>query len=292
MVIDTKPRDIRAFGDALIQTQDLDPVYSAIWAARLDHRQLERLLLAYWCFYHLGFAAWVSEYEGDGFWQWMKIAAANEEGRGPRDLQGCVLSAERWPRGTERRHFRGTKCERAVYWFATRQGGSDNETFNQSPPEHWVRHLCNGPQPLTEKAVMEKVQKWPLCGPWIAFKAADMLERVYGAPIVFDRNIGLMYSEPAAGLKLLCQEPALMAADRTPETVYNRLLTYFSPRPAPPGHDRGCGPQEVETILCKWKSMLGGHYHVGKDIREVRHGLAGWGETAERMLRTCPVEVS
>ena len=70
--------DIRDFGDALIETQDLDPIYSAITGARLPKPQLYRLLLAYWCFYHLGAASWISEWEGKQFWDWMRSAAENK----------------------------------------------------------------------------------------------------------------------------------------------------------------------------------------------------------------------
>jgi hypothetical protein len=37
--------------------------------------------------------------------------------------------------------------------------------------------------------------------------------------------------------------------------------------------------------------MTGGHYHVGKDIHEQRAALAGWGETATRILAAYPPEV-
>jgi hypothetical protein len=31
--------------------------------------------------------------------------------------------------------------------------------------------------------------------------------------------------------------------------------------------------QEIETIFCKYKSYVKGHYHVGKDIHEIREAL-------------------
>jgi Alpha-glutamyl/putrescinyl thymine pyrophosphorylase clade 2 len=267
------PTDIRDFGDALIRTGDLDPVYIAIHGAQLKEPQVCRLLLAYWCFYHLGAAAWLSESQGPSYWHHMRTAAENNS-QGTPTLMG--LPSDRWPRGAERRHFRGQKCVQAVQWLSTHD------------PEAIVHHLVGQGH---DRGVMHVVQGWPMFGPWIAFKAADMLERVWGAPIKFDRNIGLMYDEPRRGLDMLATDPSLITTDRSPEGLYTNLLTYFSPRPAPPSGDRGCGPQEVETILCKWKSMRGGHYWVGKDIHEVRAGLGSWGETAQRMLAACPAEV-
>jgi hypothetical protein len=48
---------------------------------------------------------------------------------------------------------------------------------------------------------------------------------------------------------------------------------------------------EVETILCKAKSCWHRKYWIGKDIKEVRHGLEGWGETANLLLKHMPNEV-
>jgi hypothetical protein len=99
--------DIFKFGDALIRSRDLDPVYCALYGAQLSEPELS-LLLAYLAFYHLGFAAWLSEHEGVNYWQAMLVAAKNET---PSPLGG------RWPRSSERRHFRGVKCVNAVNWL-------------------------------------------------------------------------------------------------------------------------------------------------------------------------------
>jgi hypothetical protein len=254
--------DIREFGDALINTGDIDPIYIAMVEAKLPPSQLARALLAYWCFYNLGVSAWISEQED--YWHWMKVAAANNTS--PRDLG---LPSDRWPRGSERRHFRGTKCINAVEWLS------------RHDPRALVERLAGLE---TEHAIIARTNGWPMFGPWIGFKIADMMERVWGAPIRFSRNIGLMYDGPRAGLELLGATPSFIAQDRRPEALYGGLLNYFSSRKAPPTYDRACGPQEVETILCKWKSHRGGHYEQGKDTREMRHALQGWGPTAEKML--------
>jgi hypothetical protein len=255
--------NITAFGDALIETQDLDPVYVAIYRADLPGLQLCRLLLAYWCFYHLGVAAWLSEHRGSDYYTRMMEAATNIT---PSPVGG------RWPRMAERRHFRGAKCIQAVAYLAER-----------SPYDRvWGLTAFT-----TEEEIMREVRKWPMFGPWIAFKAADMLERCTTARVRFRPNIGLIYDEPRSALEIF----AAQHATRSPSESYNFLLGYFSTRKAPPKLDRRCGPQEVETILCKWKSHVSGHYEVGKDIHETREALAGWGETAERMLEGCPTEV-
>lgn len=263
---------LRMFGKALIETRDLDPVYCVIHDARLPLDQLRRFLLAYWCFYHMGAAAHMSEFEDKKFWFVMLRAAHNTV---PSPLGG------RWPRASERRYFRGPKCVAAVEYFAKRD------------PEHWVQSLENM---TTENQIIEHVkEEWPLFGPWIGFKIADMMERMSLAEVKFSKNIGLMYSEPAAGLHLAvtCNPTISGLRQRTTETAYEYLLDHFGKLRAPPGLDRPCGPQEVETVLCKWKSHVASRYWVGKDIAEIRHALAGgWGKTADRMLRIAPREVT
>lgn len=265
---------ITDFGERLIQTGDLDPVYF-VRHAGLPEPQMCRWLLAYWCFYHVGVASALSEREGKNYWRFILVAAANHtepKQHGFHVAEPAPKSGpRRWPRGSERRHFRGQKCIDAVTWL---QGGGE--------PESYARHLAALPD---EREIMGAVRTWPMFGPWIAFKAADMMERVYGAPIQFSPDIGLIYEEPAAALRMLVDEAG---PGWTVHTIYDALLGHFAQFGAPPSSDRHCGPQEVETILCKWKSHVRGHYPLGKDIREVRHALQGWGETADRVLKVMP----
>lgn len=282
----TNKLDVLDFGDALIRTGDLDPLYIGLRRASarglIPEPQLCRWLLAYWCFYHVGVASRLSEHKGNDFWKWMKVAAVNEDQHGPFIYQQGPST--RWPRAAERRHFRGDKCVRAVEWLCDQW----------VDPELPVRSLCNLD---TEKEVIKAVSAWPQFGPWIGFKAADMLERVCGLPIKFDRDLGLMYEEPRKALDMMRLNTYGISyqnevVKREVGILYHKLLTYFSPRRLPaPLDDRGCGPQEVETVLCKWKSYMGGHYHIGKDISEHREALHGWGETADRLLKAYPSEV-
>jgi hypothetical protein len=173
---------IRDFADGLIRTEDLDPVYPTLVRANLSEQQLHRWLMAYFCYYHMGVASYISEFDGDAYWSRMAEASANE-----------TLSPKggRWPRSSERRHFRGEKCVKAIRYFTARE------------PSYWVNSLLGL---KTHEQVMYRVQAWPQFGPWIAFKVADMLEVVCGAPITFSRDIPLIYKEPRACLDILSQE--------------------------------------------------------------------------------------
>ena len=44
--------------------------------------------------------------------------------------------------------------------------------------------------------------------------------------------------------------------------------------------------QEVETVLCKWKSARKGHYWIGLDTRDHRAQLSEWG--AQDLLDAYP----
>jgi hypothetical protein len=248
---------IEEFGTRLIETGDLDPVYVGLAGARIQENQLGRLLLAYWFFYSLGASCWLSEQED--FWGGMEKAAAN---RLP------PLGFMRWPRGVERRHFRGVKAVSAIRLLAANN------------PEN----LIEGLKGRDAKGVISQIETWPQCGPWIAFKAADMLERVLEWPLVFDADI-LMYREPQLGLELVARERL-----QDLQTTHLKLIDFWSKVPAPPQGNRLCGFQELETICCKFKAYRSGHYWIGKDIREVRAALRGWGTTATRVLESMPRE--
>jgi hypothetical protein len=259
---------VEAFGKRLIATKDLDPVYVGLVGAKLPRAQLARWLLCYWCFYDVGAASWMSEQDGTHFWPYMAKAADNLPEHSPR---GLGLPAERWPRASERRHFRGKKSVEAVQWLARKY----------PRPEDCVERVATA---KTAEHVMAVVDGWPMFGKWAAFKIADMMERVWGAPIRFPENTCLMYDEPLAGLKLAAQR----AGNANLESYHDQLLDYFERFPAPPTDDRPAGPQELETACCKWKSYVGGHYVLGRDIREHRAALVGWGATANRILSAYP----
>ncbi len=254
----TRLPTIEAFGAQLLATGDLDPLYIALVNANLDRDQLRRWLLAYWCCYHAGASSWLSEQ--DEYWDCLFVMAENIH---PTPLGG------RWPRGHERRHFRGEKAMRAV--------DSYRDRFNT--PEalvEWVEQ--SGPR---FSLVRDRVMTLPQMGTWIAWKIADMLERVLRIPVDF-RGASLdIYREPAAAAELVDPTKSL-------SQVVDRLVGHFSGSLAPPSFDRVVGIAEIETVLCKWKSHLNGHYPLNNDIHEIRGGLVGWGETADKLLVVMP----
>lgn len=254
------------FGKALLETEDLDPVYIMLWEGLdrdlLSKSRLKRFLCSYSMFYHVGVSSKLSYYRGRDFWE---------------NAAELALPESKTPRGTERRHFRGDTCLKAINQF---------EKDYPEGPEFAIRDLIvNCKEAIGPNGVVDFVKhQWYLYGPWIGFKLADLLERLDLAPIQFKIKNLEMYSEPTKGAEIVAKK-VLGLEEPNIQEVVKYLKDRFSEYTAPPRHERKVGVQEVETILCKWKSHLNGHYSIGKDTHEIYEALQGWGKLANRFRR-------
>jgi Amino acid:DNA transferase len=253
---------IQEFGSHLLLTGDLDPLYIALYNLHLDRFKLRRWLFAYWCCYHAGASSYLSEKTGTTYWTELHRMAAN--------LESCPIGG-RWPRGHERRHFRGKKAVEAVEAYQSR--------FPQ--PEElviWIEKV--GPR---FSDIRKRILELPQFGPWIAFKVADMLERVAEVSVDFNRSDVLMFEQPYKSALEIADHYELerTSDDEAVRRVCDILLAHFGSRNhAPPRNDRPVNIQEVETILCKWKSHRNGSYPLGNDSKEISHGLRQWSEVS------------
>lgn len=247
---------IYEFGRQLIKTRDLDPVYVIVNSSDLKEAKLKQWLLAYFCFYHCGTASWIVDQ--DDYWEAMRTAAASKD----------------YIRSSERRHFRGELANKSVLWLEA-QG-----------VEKLFRGLRIGPTKLPASLVMSRVKTWYNFGNWIAFKVADMLERINLMQIQFQPNdIFNIFEAPREGARLMAQYYSYSYNDPY-MWAYEKLSNAFRDLDAPPTFDRQINIQEIETVLCKWKSHRSGRYEVGKDIAEVKHGLERYpvSKTASHLL--------
>ena len=231
------------FSDAMLTTFDLDPVYVMLHDADLSRANLDKFCLAYWCFYHSGVAAYIASKPATRFWPLMQQA-----------------HDEKWPRGTERRHFRGDSSKNAIAYM--RDFGT---------PHKVVRAMLKGDDYAT---VATNVKSFPFFGPWIAFKIADMKERCFHEPCSFPISSLDIFKDPTIGAAMVkmgpdtqFQNPALPQVEV--HKVVRKYIKEFESYSAPPGLDRPVNAQEIETLLCKWKSHWRGHYMVGKDTIEI-----------------------
>lgn len=255
--------DLYDFGQQLVETLDLDPVYVVLWDAELDRQTLLRYLVAYWCFYHMGTAAWISESE-TGYWRRFWAAAKSKE----------------YPRGRERRHFRGANAYKSTEYLEQQGVGRLLQPFTSS----------DGQRGMTAEVAMKIVKQWVGFGPWIAFKVADMLERLDVCPIRFDTQSVFLFDSPKEGAEMAWRryhrksERPDNVGSWAVESILSHLGGRLSNSKAPPRYDRQLGAQEAETVLCKWKSCCGGHYRLGEDIEAVIKSLIRFSNPLSKKL--------
>lgn len=238
------------FSKALLETEDLDPIYVMLNKSKMSKEEMRKWLVAYWCFYDSGVASMAAE--ASDYYDEM-----------------CRL-IEYAPRGTERRHFRGEKAKKAIKWMQSND--MIGEVFDELQAATEYKHVVNC------------TRKVPMFGTWITFKVADMLERLSLAKVSFTNFNITMYREPmkGVGIVLYNNEDAFVSQSEVTALVVSTIVALGSPK-APPLYDRVINMQEVETMLCKYKSHTHGHYNVGKDTKELKHSLIGRGRIAEEL---------
>jgi hypothetical protein len=251
---------LEVFGSHLLASGDLDPIYVALHEMALPRATLARWLLAYSCFYSAGVACFAAEHEGEDFWSVLLRAALNEE---------PTPAGNRWERGHERRHARGKQGINMVLRLRERYGDR---------PEGFIDAITGD----TCGDVMKRVRKHYLYGQWIGFKMADLLDRVVGHPVSFNEAAIFVFKDPVKAAHIVYAERNGLDVEKVTlkveglNAVIDSICEHFADWDAPPLYDRPIGLQEAETILCKYKSMLNGHYPPFNDIDEINSGLAPW----------------
>lgn len=254
------------FGRALVQTGDLDPVYMMLRSAELPYAQRQRWSLAYWLFYHAGVATHIASLPTTQFWDGVQ--------------QGLD---DKWPRGTERRHFRGKQSQTAVNRLQVQYATAEDAVA-------YITGTPGGdPQPFM--AVKGRALSWWGFGEWISFKMADMTDAVLGAPVDFSDTEPHFFDAPRKGAWLVLEhyagqpDDAASGSERLSDTeaVVRAVTECLEPElatlRAPHAPERPLALQEYETILCKYKSHLNGHYPVGHDTKEILKALDWAGDT-------------
>lgn len=245
------------FGARLLETNDLDPIYLMLHCVNVDKDQMQLWLLAYWCFYHSGTASWIVDQPD--YWEAMFKAA------GSKDYLRC----------SERRHFRGDNALNSVSYLS------------QEDVEQRLNPIMNGTQ-IPANEVMAYVKQWTGFGPWIAFKVADMIERLGFAQVLFDVNNIEIFKSPREGAELMYLmygDPKIKPTNIVSWAI-NKILQKLNPFKAPPRYERLINVQEAETILCKWHSYMNGHYIIGEDIEALKKSLTHYKDsrTSKRLL--------
>ena len=250
-----RPMGVFQFGIELLKTNDLDPIYVMLYHSPLSKNVLRKWLLAYWCFYSIETCNRIINY--NDYWEGMRAAASSSD----------------FKRGTERRHFRGNLAITSVEDLSRL---SVSERFKPLETVESVSYL----------EVINQVMTWRGFGPWIAFKVADMLDRLGFCSIKFDyqaQSKVMLFDSPKEGAKRVTERYG--GNSNQPEVwAVNKLSESLGRFKAPPDYQRPINIQEIETILCKWKSHTNGHYQLGEDLKTVRLALSNPKTEIERHL--------
>jgi hypothetical protein len=306
------------FGRALLARNDLDPVYVVVWEAMkpgqtdggLGGDRLRLWLLAYWCFYHVGTASWCANHaREDTFWTRMAEAAGSKT----------------YPRSAERRHFRGDNAAKSVKWLREQGVQKLFEPFDAISTDTadafaTAADVCKYVQtwvgfgPWISFKVADMLERLGLAR--VRFdidtvmydsprEAAELLWRVEHpgegrrSPTrdegewAIGRILGHLASPPLPSephRKVYQQKPLSALPKMSKSAADNAVIDQFRGMLAgyaPPRYERPLNAQEAETILCKWKSYVGGHYHVGEDVAAVRRGLLRFAKcrTSQALLK-------
>jgi Amino acid:DNA transferase len=273
--------DIFPFGKQLLESKDIDPIYVILNRAELGPELKARWCVAYWCLYHPGVASYIAQAAThDEFWLRLGGAARNSPKNPPP-------VGDRWPRGKERRHWRGQNALDSQTDLVTRYFARAGKFIDLAMHHREYKGLANF------------VESHRGFGPWMSFKVADMMEQCWGHPVEFQGAEVFMFKDPKEAALMLWRrvtghEPTVKVKD--PEAAIAHMVRYLQVNlghlEAPNGK-RKVGLQEIETVLCKWKSHQRGHYPLNNDLRDIRSQLAEWASVSslaaqmERLVPPC-----
>lgn len=225
----------RQFAKVTIETNDLDPTYVFLHAAKAEKGDdwATKFALHYLCFYDLGEAVMAADtVEQADFWKYVKT------------------HFPKFKRGTERRHTRGPQGEAYIHELSKKG----------TPLEIWDRMYS----PTYSGMVHRFKEEFQGCGfgHYFLWKVLDFQERIW------ERKITLSLAEAA---KYCPDAPRKCALILWPgmefEGVIEVVADYIYEFPAPPGGNRMCSYQEAETILCMLKGYFITKSHtIGDDI--------------------------
>lgn len=259
---------IETFGRQLVTSGDLDPVYLALTGASFDPGHTRRWLVAYIAFYHCGAASYLSEVDGAEFWRRMLVAAQNEQ---------LTPIGTRWPRGHERRHFRGAMSVRAIRSWADRYGDGPDKMFE---------YIAGVGGAFRE--VFNRACEHASIGPWAGFKCVDLADACLGAEVDQHDSSPFLYETPRESL-VNAWRAKHSGRDVDEATMIEEMLSdlrvAFSDLEIPHKVGQPIDLFCLETIACKHKSHLSGHYPLWNDIDEINRGLMSWSSVSESARR-------
>lgn len=239
------------FGKHLMKSRDIDPLYPM-----LEHVIEERNMdedEAYW--FTFLYVAWYNI--SVGLHAWHLCSEASD-----RILPHIYNAPLAWPTGIERRASRGGRVIGHIESFleASRETGTAAWFLQELDMEATTLEEKHA----NWKIVNARLQTLRMNGRWAAYKHCEVLRRVHGVPIIAPDMGNQFSSGPREGLAMIYGEiegqgPKVIEQLDRQGVHLQRLLS-----------KRGLETdiEELETILCNWKSLRKGKYVVGHDIDE------------------------
>ena len=242
---------VAKFGKHMLASKDLDPIYPVLkelhTARAMDQEQALWHSFLYVAWYHLPVS--------HAAFEWMPKRAPV-----PRKLKRI---GETWPTGIERRSNRGGKVFTHIDSFVA--------VTSHLPLREWFRNgfveaQTQGKRHANWRTLNERLQAVWGNGRWAAYKHCEVLRRVHGLPVEAPDMGHRFSSGPREGLATLYGhlegqgEAAIAVLDARDRDLQKRLL----------GFGLDVDVEELETILCNFKSLLAGRYYPGHDIDEMQ----------------------
>lgn len=254
---------VEEFGAQLLTTGDLDPIYIALNNCALDNTTRNKWLTAYCAFYNAGFACWAAEKNSSHFWACLLEAADNSI---PTPF------GSRWPRGSERRHFRGKQATLAIMDW--------NKKYDSSP-EHMMEAIAG--EKINFHEIMKRAREHRSVGSWMGFKLVDLVDACMEGNVDQSDVMLFMYETPRKSLLRLWREKLNLPETAMPkdenQTIIGMVEHYkeiFKDFKVPHKPYKNIDMFCLETIFCKHQSHLNGHYPLFNDIDEVTEGIHPW----------------
>ena len=212
------------FAAKTILSDDLDPVYVALYKCNMPEDMLMRWCAAFVAYYHMGTASQICHLQGEEFWieLWKRYDAA--------------------PRASERRHFRGDAGRKALREWAN----------TYSTPENFFAACM---QPSFMKLLKKNI---PQIGTYFTWKCMDLREAVFGYEVDWTDAENHLVQLPTQGLDVIFPERT-----HANNADYAKSLMEVADNinwlHAPPRNSRDCGVAEAETICCMAKGDVADH---------------------------------
>jgi hypothetical protein len=250
--------ELVAFMEAMHHSHDLDPLYPVLRKLENNFNREQSLWLSFL------YVAW---YNLPSAWKMFCMTTY------PTEL-ACLWVDPKWPTGTERRANRGGKVIEHIQDYMLKIAGSRNQ-------HHWYTkdlQLDEGVWAVTDELegnweiLNSRLQTLHMNGRWAGYKHCEVLQKVNDIPVTAPHMGHVNSSGPRQGLAMLYDCGGL--TDNSPDTIAELdamgwdLVVRL--RKATSLH---LEVEDVETILCNWKSLMKGKYYVGHDIDELQEQI-------------------